>query len=428
MGFFSTFIKGTRRETNTTVNTLSNEPPSPEIDTNIYNLEVDISNAQAVSDAFYKQHLENIKGFDAVTEDDCITRELTPAEIDFLKYLEGKAPEAIAGYWTHDVGINISAEIRIFLANGYLEYKPDPNKLTITELKPYLKEKGLKLSGKKSEHVQRFLDAYTTKELEAFDIPRGFFLTQKGKDIIKESPETLTHDPDFEQSCINLIRDGNYTEAYRKICLREIEKPSARGLGIDWKEAAAHPESFMPIIYDDTCRYEFMPDPEDTKTLHALRIFALFLGKNPTALSEKYISSWIPGYKDMPSMTANELLGNIPATRSEEPWSQKELKAILEEADFSTYGNQFLFYQKATEPNSNFPNTKEGMLAKDNFLLQQKVVYLYEALTRARDLLWQRSPKAVEFLDLQELCKSQRSELDELERKIRLAKAEYEAL
>lgn len=77
---------------------------------------------------------------------------------------------------------------------------------------------------------------------------------------------------------------------------------------------------------------------------------------------------------------------------------------------------------------SKLPKTKEDFLLKQNIELKEEISKLKSDLDTAKNFIEEYSPKAVELLDLRLLCKAERRNLAEIERQIRLRKAEYESL
>ena len=101
MGIFSKFIDRAKKNA---------EPQS------IYTMPITPENAQQRSELFHEKHMKNIEGYEKFDKKDVINRDLTPKEVSFLKYVDGKEPEAIAGYWTHEEALDIAKELRIFFA------------------------------------------------------------------------------------------------------------------------------------------------------------------------------------------------------------------------------------------------------------------------------------------------------------------------
>ncbi|MFR4400937.1 MAG: hypothetical protein ACLT3C_00835, partial [Peptococcus niger] len=100
-------------------NKKSKERKNSEEEQNVYDIPLTAENAKERSDAFYQYHQENIKGFENLTEDKAPNLALNPREMAFLKYLNGKTPDQIAGYWTHEVNLKINKVIRKLIDNGY---------------------------------------------------------------------------------------------------------------------------------------------------------------------------------------------------------------------------------------------------------------------------------------------------------------------
>lgn len=88
---------------------------------------------------------------------------LTHYEILFLDYINGKSIKDpnIAGYWTHEYNLEFQAVLEKLFNNGYLQktdYKFNMTKYKLSELKDYLKAKGLEVTGKKKDLITRIID------------------------------------------------------------------------------------------------------------------------------------------------------------------------------------------------------------------------------------------------------------------------------
>jgi hypothetical protein len=87
---------------------------------------------------------------------------LLPYEILFLDYINGKSIKDpnIAGYWAHEYNLDYQAVIEKLFNHGYLQesdYKFNMDKYKLSELKDYLKDKGLKVTGKKEDLITRII-------------------------------------------------------------------------------------------------------------------------------------------------------------------------------------------------------------------------------------------------------------------------------
>lgn len=220
---------------------------------------------------------------------------LSPIEISFMKYLEGKTPFAIAEYWKNEPDIDIDKTIKKLLAEGYLEHKKIiGNNLTINDLKELLAKKNIKATGKKEELLIKAQNAYNDTEIASMDFPEVFCFTEKGGVIARETPSALTHNHILEKECLDLIKSGNSAIAYKKLCSYEAKKPIPRGMGIDWNyEATIADKRAKRFVASATVLGDFNIDDKDIiEAFRSIIIFCDMLGK--PLPSKKYIKEWIP--------------------------------------------------------------------------------------------------------------------------------------
>ena len=220
---------------------------------------------------------------------------LSPLEISFMKYLEGKTPFAVAEYWKNEPDIDVDKTTKKLIAEGYLEHKKIiGNNLTVNDLKELLAKKDIKATGKKEELIIKAQNAYTDSEIASMDFPEVFCFTEKGGVIARETPSALTHNHIFEKECLDLIKSGHASTAYKKMCLYEAKKPIPRGMGIDWNyEATIADKQAKRFVASATVLGDFgMSDKNIIESLRSIIIFCDMLGKSlPT---KKYIKEWIP--------------------------------------------------------------------------------------------------------------------------------------
>lgn len=63
-----------------------------------------------------------------------------------------------------------------------------------------------------------------------------YILTEKGRSAISGVQDSTTKDTEFEDACLSAIQEMDFNKAFRFVCQSEIEKPFARGIGIDWQK------------------------------------------------------------------------------------------------------------------------------------------------------------------------------------------------
>lgn len=148
--------------------------------------------------------------------------EVTSTDIFFLKYINGRTLEnpTIAQYWFYNYNLNYSEEIKKLIANGLLTLeKVNLVKLKVTELKDILRNFSLSLSGKKQELIERIHSNIPQDKLEKFlgDNTHYFTATEDGLKLINSINDSATKNLELENSCIELIMNYQFSEAYSLI-------------------------------------------------------------------------------------------------------------------------------------------------------------------------------------------------------------------
>lgn len=150
-------------------------------------------NSQKAYEAAVKLHRQYVASVDAKPYTGPVASvPLSPYEVLFLWYIEGctaKEP-GIAIYWTYEYNFSdFSEAIDKLLQAGYLrvsDYKFNMQKCTTTELKEVLKQHDLKVSGKKTDLIER-LEANVNADVLKDTFSRGYLqLTEAGK-LLTES-------------------------------------------------------------------------------------------------------------------------------------------------------------------------------------------------------------------------------------------------
>lgn len=278
-------------------NKKSKERKNSEEEQSVYDIPLTAENAKERSDAFYRYHQENIKGFESLAEDKSPNLVLNPREMAFLKYLNGKTLDQIAGYWTHEVNLKINKVIRKLIDNGYLNYSVVPEKsLRVIDLKELLAAKNQKVSGKKAELIERMKSVYTDEELNSLDLKKIFTLTDKGQEIAKATPVTLTRDHVFEKECLELIAAGELDAAFKKVCDFQKSKPASPGLGgWDFEKPEDYYKNNKSLV-DKALKVKAQSDPDKSKLYNAIFIYSDMLGMGFWKITKEYLNDWVPGY------------------------------------------------------------------------------------------------------------------------------------
>ena len=116
---------------------------------------------------------------------------LTVAELRLLDRIAGKGTDfVLPGYFTHEYHINYQEALEKLFRCGYLKFSDPAESIQLADmstLRELAKRKGLKAGGKKADIIQRVLDAYTTQELSAYNLPKRYALTDTGRSILKKN-------------------------------------------------------------------------------------------------------------------------------------------------------------------------------------------------------------------------------------------------
>lgn len=116
-------------------------------------------------------------------------KSLTENEILFLKEIDGKKVNSRLSKKTEEI-VSDAYELRKILYNeGYLRIPTEYERmesLTVAELKDILKQNSLKVSGKKSELIQRITENLSEKELDKILKGKIYTLTDKGLEAVNQ--------------------------------------------------------------------------------------------------------------------------------------------------------------------------------------------------------------------------------------------------
>lgn len=164
--------------------------------------EHDLLDLQAMEESklFSVRHSESLARIDVDTlrriRPD-VPEPLTTPEIRFLERVHDSCVDNIyvPGYFTAQYQMDYKTVMEKLFSSGYLTFSTAIDNIKMADmdtLRELLKEKGLKVGGKKADLSQRVLDNYTTEELEALDLPSRYTLTEAGQQVIQKN-EALIH-------------------------------------------------------------------------------------------------------------------------------------------------------------------------------------------------------------------------------------------
>lgn len=172
------------------------------------------------SDEFAKIHTNKTKAINInnISNSKKDYSPLTPYEILFLDYINGKSIKdpSIAGYWTHEYNLEYQAVIEKLFNSGYLQksdYKFNMTKYKLSELKDYLKSKGLKVTGKKEELITRIINESPEVDSIAYFNNSLFQCTEKATDILKNNQHIIYSHRHRNDIGISIIDADNFKKA-----------------------------------------------------------------------------------------------------------------------------------------------------------------------------------------------------------------------
>lgn len=176
------------------------------------------------------------------------------------EFLRGNSPNhyAHAEHWESVLNENPGKAIQRFLKEGMLvpaelaermDYK-----FKVTDLKAMLKERKLRISGRKHELIERLIDndkngmIQVTNELEILKCSnRGEQLAKDYLQHEKEKRERTEHD------VFDLLVTRNFKKAVQVVTNYEASQIFPRGLGIDWSNYSGDSEvEALQVIFGET--------------------------------------------------------------------------------------------------------------------------------------------------------------------------------
>jgi hypothetical protein len=135
---------------------------------------------------------------------------------------------------------NPEKAIRRFMREGLLQHASLSGLLgyqfTVPELKLMLRKKGLAVSGRKADLIQRLVHADPEGMREAARVPSALQCTGKGRVIAEEY---LAREKEsramVEQQTLQALRERRFEQAAQLVAAFEVQQVFPRGVGIDWE-------------------------------------------------------------------------------------------------------------------------------------------------------------------------------------------------
>lgn len=167
--------------------------------------------------------------------------ELTNNHYEVLKRLNGSNIKYALTGIINVYHSNLSELLKKFKEFDLLRYsnlKEATEKMTIKELKEYLRNKNLKLTGNKKDLIERLLPELSEEEQKTITINnKCYILTEKGNQLLEKYKNAQENEQQrlFEQ-IIKLFKEKQISEAYKQICQYNFKYNNISGINFNWQE------------------------------------------------------------------------------------------------------------------------------------------------------------------------------------------------
>lgn len=175
--------------------------------------------------------------------------QMTPAQLKFLsRFIRGSVFTADPkSFWTDLLHETPASAIKRFESNGLLTTASLSAKLDgefkATEIKDFLRDRSLPVSGRKAECIERLMAADPVGMERKVASISAYICTPEGKEIAEkflateEERRRIAH----EQS-LNFLQKGNVREALATVAEFERQQVFPRGVGCDWNRSPTSDE------------------------------------------------------------------------------------------------------------------------------------------------------------------------------------------
>lgn len=155
-----------------------------------------------------------------------------------------------------------------------------------------LKNKQLKVAGKKEDLIKRIIDNYNDNEIKSMNFYNKIYVyTEKGKDVVSSSFELLD-EKEYNHfiNIYNYVFNKKFSEAYKEVCKKEVNKFFQRGINIDWKYELQYGLSNKNInIYKSLFEDNFLIRKEYHTYIITCAIVSDMLGSSSYDIARYYI-------------------------------------------------------------------------------------------------------------------------------------------
>lgn len=176
------------------------------------------------------------------------------AHLLFLsRFLHPKTPDDFAesDAWKTVLGENPKQAIKRFLDEGMLAQADLSAQLDykykVTELKDMLKKQGMTVSGRKSDLIQRLIQADPNEMKQVVSGLTILICSERSREIAEQY---ITNEKakrsKIEQQVLDYLRQREFKEASVTVASYEAEQVFPRGMGVDWKHY--DPKQDIPML------------------------------------------------------------------------------------------------------------------------------------------------------------------------------------
>jgi hypothetical protein len=197
-------------------------------------------------------------------------------------------------WWNNELGEPSSKAIKRFVDEGMLMAATDLNdlfsyKYKVTELKDMLKQRGLPVSGRKEDMIERLVHTDPEGVRKAVAGLGLLICTQRGHGIAQQYLVDSKEKRDkVERQVVEYLRNRKFREASLAVAAYETEQVFPRGMGVDWKHYNPnHDIDMLNSIFGSKPR--IIAQLGDEK-LEALRIAAAMMA----LWGENKAKKWLP--------------------------------------------------------------------------------------------------------------------------------------
>lgn len=181
---------------------------------------------------------------------------------------------------------DVAKLVRKFIRLGLLKPQTKEeylNSLKVEDLKNLLRNRNLKVNGRKAELIERIIQEVPEQDYIGLMDLDVYNHSDEAKAILRQYKIRKNQERiEIEDKCYSLILSGKINQAYKEIAKYESQKPIPRGLGVDWEKALINGLSKLDLInYTDHLKLEQDLPPlleKYQKQLNACVILGQMLG------------------------------------------------------------------------------------------------------------------------------------------------------